>query len=104
MGRIGACIAALVLATGCRAPVPRAHVIAIRGFQYLPGSLTVAVGDTVIWNNADIVPHTATAEQERFDTRSLEANASGRFVAADTGTHPYVCAFHPSMRGTLIVR
>ena len=96
--------ALVVFGTGCRAPAARAHVIAIRAFQYLPESLTVATGDTVIWNNTDIVPHTATAAKQTFDTGSIDAKASARFVAADTGTHPYVCAFHPTMRGTLVVR
>ncbi|MEJ7758462.1 MAG: cupredoxin family copper-binding protein [Gemmatimonadaceae bacterium] len=105
VGRTGAWMAALVLgAASCRAPLPRAHVITIRGFQYVPASLTVALGDTVLWKNADLVPHTATAMQKEFDTGGIESKALGQFVATDAGTHQYVCAFHPTMRGTLIVR
>jgi len=78
--------------------------VAIRGFQYLPATVTVAVGDTVVWSNHDIVPHTATAGEQHFDTRSIDARKSARFTATQAGTFAYICAFHPSMKGTLVVR
>jgi plastocyanin len=62
-----------------------------------------ARGDTVVWTNADVVPHTATLAQG-WDTGQIGANASGRIVAGQAGTYAYVCAYHPTMRGTLIVR
>ncbi len=82
----------------------RTHTVAIRGFQYAPASITVELGDTVVWQNQDIVPHTATAEGKGLDTGSIGANASGRYVARAKGTYAYDCAFHPTMKGTLVVR
>lgn len=96
--------AALVLAAACgRGDAPRAHAVAIRGFVYAPDTLVAAPGDTVVWANADVVPHTATAAG-RWDTGQIGAGASGRTVAGAAGTYAYVCAYHPTMRGTLIVR
>ena len=59
----------LALAAGCGAKAdsaPRIHQIAIQGFVYTPASLEVAVGDTVVWTNRDVVPHTVTAESGAF--------------------------------------
>ena len=91
-------------AVGCVSSKPTTHSITIQGFQYLPGSLTVQAGDTITWTNTDIVPHTATAQGDDLDSRSIESRQGWRFVAARTGTYRYVCAFHPAMRGTLVVR
>jgi plastocyanin len=82
----------------------RTHTVAIRGFQYAPESITVELGDTVVWRNQDIVPHTATAKAKGLDTGSIGANTSGQYVAKAKGTYTYDCTFHPTMKGTLVVR
>ncbi|HEY9518613.1 MAG TPA: cupredoxin family copper-binding protein [Gemmatimonadales bacterium] len=87
------------------APVPRSHLIEIRGMAFQPAELTVMRGDTVVWINRDIVPHTATASGKRgWDTGTLNQAEPGRVVLRDAGTVHYVCQLHPTMRGTLIVR
>ena len=96
-----ACLA--YAATGCGSTKPTTHSISIQGFQYVPGSLTVQVGDTVSWTNEDIVPHTVTAQSNDLDSRSIDSMKDWRFVAARAGTYRYTCAFHPAMRGTLVV-
>ena len=84
---------------------PGTHTIVIRGFQYTPPTATVGVGDTVVWQNEDLVPHTATAEGKDLDTGSIKPNASsGQYIAKDKGSYAYDCTFHPTMKGTLVVR
>jgi plastocyanin len=80
------------------------HQIAIRGFAFEPPSLRVAPGDTVVWTNADLVPHTATATGGAWDSGSLEDGASWRWVAGHAGTYEYLCSFHPGMQGTLVIQ
>lgn len=103
--RLAALVAA-TLAAGCAdaAPMAQAHSVAIRGFQYAPAVVEVAVGDTVVWINEDVVPHTATAVDRAWDTGSIGGKASGRVVIAREGTHRYVCAFHPSMEAEVVAR
>ena len=96
--------ATLLLGTSCGMTRPKAHNVAIRAFQYHPASLAVQVGDTVTWTNDDIVPHTATASAKRFDSGSVDAKRSWRYVAKRKGTFRYECTFHPTMKGALIVR
>ena len=82
----------------------RTHTVALRGMKYLPATLTVNTGDTVVWKNEDIVPHTATARNKSFDSGSIEPGGSWTFVANKKGTYVYYCAFHPNTKGKLIVR
>ena len=80
------------------------HTVAIRNFAFDPADVPVAVGDTVVWSNADFVPHTATARDKSWDSQSVAANATWRYVATTPGRHEYYCVLHPSMKGTIVVR
>jgi plastocyanin len=102
--RAAACVA-LALAAGCGAGPgrPAAHPAEIRAFRYAPDTITAAPGDTVVWTNRDVVPHTATAPGA-WDTGEIGANGSGRMVAPAPGTYAYTCAYHPGMRAVLVVR
>lgn len=85
---------------------PATHTVEIRGMEFHPAVLTVAVGDTVVWVNRDMVPHTATASRRAkdWDTGQLLQGQSGRFVARRAGTIRYACTYHPTMHGTLVIK
>src|ERR1051326_1069312 len=83
---------------------PGTHTVAIRGMNYVPATLTVNVGDTVVWKNEDTVPHTATDKGKSFDSGSIVSSASWSYVVQKKGTYSYYCTFHPNMNGKLIVR
>ena len=95
----------LALLIGLLKP-PATHTVEIRGMAFHPAALTVAVGDTVVWINHDIVPHTSTASgrAKAWDTGQLTQGQSGRFVVQRVGRIRYSCTYHPTMHGTLIVR
>jgi plastocyanin len=82
-------------------PAPRSHLVEIRGFGFTPARLAVLEGDTVIWRNADILPHTATSGSA-WDSGSIASGGEWRWVAT-RGEFPYLCAFHPTMRGEISV-
>jgi plastocyanin len=79
------------------------HTILIAAFKYQPETLRVRVGETVEWKNQDIVPHTATAGDNAFDSGNMAKNSSWKFVANEKGEHAYVCTLHPNMKGKLVV-
>ena len=83
---------------------PTRHEVVIDNFRYLPDTLAIAVGDTVTWVNHDYVPHTATAEDHTWDTGSIAPDSSATVVIRRAGAHPYLCTFHPTMRGLLRAR
>jgi plastocyanin len=84
--------------------VPRTHRVEIKNFVLGPASLVVAPGDTVEWVNTDFVPHTATARDSTFDSKSIDGGGSWRVVVRAPGRHPYYCVFHPTMQATVEVR
>ena len=77
------------------------HAVEIREFTFQPDTLRVAVGDTVVWTNRDVVPHTVTSDV--WDSGAVERGSSWVLVAAASDTIGYVCTLHPAMTGTLIV-
>ena len=95
--------AALLAPAPALAAGPRIHTVVMEGVRFVPGTLEVQRGDTVEWVNRDVVPHTATAAGG-FDSGSIAPNARWKRVMGRAGTLPYVCTFHPTMKGTLQVR
>lgn len=91
-----------VLMAAVLGTAPRTHTVEIRGMEFHPAELTVASGDTIVWINRDIVPHTATVNGS-WDTGMLTQGATGRHIAGRPGTIHYTCTVHPTMQGTLII-
>lgn len=79
------------------------HDVQIDGFAFKPSTLTVKQGDTVVWHNADPVPHTVTSKTGGFASGSIAAGASYRLVPKKKGRFDYTCTFHPVMKGELVV-
>ena len=96
--------AALLFAGIAPARPVRSNPIQIRNFVFAPATDTVRVGRTVTFRNHDLVPHTATADSAGFDSGSIAADGSWRFIARRKGVVTYHCRFHPTMRGTLVIR
>jgi plastocyanin len=79
------------------------HVVDIRDMAFGPGTLTIAVGDTVTWTNSDGMPHTATSEDDAFDSGNLDEGQSFSFTFTEPGTYEYRCDYHSDMTGTIVV-
>jgi plastocyanin len=82
----------------------KTHTIAIQEMRFIPANLEVNVGDTVIWKNQDVVPHTATSDSKSFDSGEIKAGASWKYLAKKAGSYPYICSYHPTMKAELVVR
>ena len=95
-------LAAAVQACAHTAPPKRVN-IDISGMAFSPAHVAVAAGDTVVWTNHDIVPHTATVPSG-FDSGTLNQGASARLVVTQAGTTSYSCTFHPTMKGEIVAR
>jgi plastocyanin len=69
-----------------------------------PGTTTIAVGGTVTFENLDGDEHTATsAGTGGIDSDVLGTGATYKKTFADAGSFPFLCIFHPEMRGTIEV-
>ena len=83
---------------------PRVHTVLIEGMRYQPEALTVSAGDTVVWINRDMVPHTATSASGRFDSNEIAPGKSWTHTVRAAGEFAYICAYHPLMKAVLRVR
>lgn len=75
--------------------------ISIHDFAFSPQNITVEKGTTVIWTNADAVPHTVTGAN--FSSNTLNSGDSFTKTFQEDATLSYHCSFHPQMQGTLTV-
>ncbi len=71
---------------------------------FAPPSITIHVGDTVIWTNAGTYQHTVTADNGAFDSGNVNAGATWSFTFTSPGTYTYHCTPHPWMKGTIVVQ
>jgi plastocyanin len=92
-------------------PKPKARAagsksVTIKNFEFGPKTVTVSKGDTVTWTNQDSAPHTATKTggSGAFDTGNLKKGQSGTHKFDSTGSFAYICAIHPNMKGTVVVK
>ena len=99
-----ASVAALLAAAGC-GPRPVRRTVEIQALTFVPAMVVVSVGDTLVWNNHDLFPHTSTVDGAAgWDTGLIPADSSRTAVARRPGTYNYECKVHPTMRGQVIVR
>ena len=76
--------------------------VSIRHLQFYPVNIEVKKGDAVEWKSDDLVPHTATSAS--FDSGTIVSGQSWRHTFTNAGNFPYVCTFHPQMKGVVIVK
>src|SRR5215218_713414 len=81
----------------------RSAKVEIVDFAYDPDPVQVETGGKVIWQNMDSAPHTATADDGRFDTGTLEEGKLKSESFKEAGTFTYFCEVHPTMHGTVEV-
>jgi plastocyanin len=67
--------------------------------------LTIAPGTRVTWINRDEMPHTATANDQLWDSGLLQPGESFSFTFTGGGTFAYHCSIHGAamMSGTIVV-
>ena len=94
---------ALLLAMSPAAAAPRTYQVTIDKLKFGPLPSQLHKGDRIIWVNRDFLRHTATAANRSFDV-DLPAGAKGVTVLKTSGKIPFVCRFHPGMRGVLVVK
>lgn len=83
---------------------PTTHYIDIQGYAFSPSSITINVGDTIVWTNYDSASHTVTSNDGTFDSGSITNGNTFSFTFTSAGTFDYYCAPHPSMTGSVTVQ
>jgi plastocyanin len=98
-----ASVGALLPIAPSAAAAPRTYVVVIDKLKFGPLPAGLHKGDAIVWVNKDMLRHTATAANHSFDV-DLPPGAKGKIVLKASGTIPFVCRYHPGMRGVLKVK
>jgi plastocyanin len=88
------------------AALAKDHHVTMSAIKYVPEILEIKKGDTVIWKNDDIVPHTVTSEMPKlkFDSGAISPGGEFKLTVKQSGEVVYKCLFHPMMKGKLIAK
>jgi plastocyanin len=76
---------------------------------YVPFSITINVGDTVLWSNDDSAAHTVTSGTPSdgpnglFDSSIFMSAATFEHTFTESGIYDYFCMVHPWMAGQIQV-
>ena len=80
------------------------QTVEIADLAFAPEELTIAAGSAVTWVSLDPdLPHTATSDDDVFDSGNLTEGQDFSFTFDEAGTFAYFCSVHPTMRGTIVV-
>ena len=83
---------------------PISYTVNISGFRFSPQILTIKIGDSVAWTNADSASHTVTSDSgSELDSNYLSNGEIYSHTFTQIGEFDYHCAPHPYMKGTVIV-
>lgn len=94
--------ALLAFAAGATSALAADVRIRMVDMAFVPSEVTVRAGDTVEWVNEDILDHTATDKDDKWNV-DVAVGKIGRIEMRQAGTFAYYCRFHPNMTGTIHV-
>lgn len=78
------------------------RIVSTHAGGFVPGNLTVDLGQVVEFVNSTSVEHTATGSG--FDTGIIPPGDTATVVMDTPGVFPYACRIHPVMTGQITVR
>jgi plastocyanin len=82
---------------------PGTNEVWIQSNAFTPSTITVTAGTIIKWTNKDGVAHTVTSDTGVFGSASLAKGSTFSFQFSTSGTFPYHCTVHPSMKATVVV-
>jgi plastocyanin len=109
---LGAVISTAPGAAGCgdadeddsttTSPAANRNAVEAVDFGFEPGTVTIAVGETVRWNNAGMQIH--NVKGRGFFSEALASGESYEHRFTAPGRYPYLCTLHPTtMRAVIAV-
>ena len=91
------------LGVGSTSARPKTVEVTIEHFAFTPANVAVAAGDTIVFVNKDIVPHTATATDSSWTTGEIAHGESARVTLPAKPGAEFFCKFHRVMKGHLTI-
>ena len=96
----------LLAASGAPAAPPAAPQVevTIENYHFVPATLEIAAGTTIIWRNKDDDAHTVMDASGAFRSDALDKEQSYTHTFAKPGTYRIACSMHPQMMETIVVQ
>ena len=99
----GRIVTMALLCVLCAVPAHAATItVVIDKLVFTPAEITAKIGDTIEWDNKDILQHTATANDGSWNVL-LPPKKKASIVVKKAGAFDYFCKFHPNMKGKITV-
>jgi plastocyanin len=71
--------------------------VGVSNYQFVPATLSIAVGTTVVWTNKDDDAHTVMDAAGAFRSGALDSGQSYRYLFTKEGVYRIACSMHPQM-------
>jgi plastocyanin len=83
--------------------------VAVGDNTFTASTITITEGDTVVWTDNGVRPHTVTADDASFDSGNLSTGQTFSRTFTTAGTIRYYCKLHGAaggigMSGTIVVQ
>lgn len=78
------------------------HLVTIEGMRFTPQVVQARPGDTITWQNRDLVAHNVTGKAIQLRSNDLAPGQSWRYTVQGA-SFDYVCTLHPMMTGRVEV-
>lgn len=77
--------------------------VIIKQMQFIPDTLAAQKGDTIVWINKDMVPHTVKEEKSNgFYSDTIQVGKTWKIEATENAN--YDCSIHPTMKGKIVIK
>ena len=98
-------VAVLSVLNSCtKASDPGLNEVFIQNSVFSPSTITVVANTAITWTNKDGMPHTVTSDSgNELDSGNIPTNGTWSHTFTVSGTYPYHCTIHPTMKATVIV-
>jgi plastocyanin len=88
-------------------PLSKVQIVEMFDDKFVPSSLTVDLGQKVIWINKGHKPHNVTSDDGYFNSSKILPGKNISYVFNKPGIYNYSCTYHSfmifGMKGTVIV-
>ena len=78
--------------------------VRIDGMRFEPSVITVEPGTKVTWVHKSSMPHTVSGQADSMQSKTMYKGQSYTHTFDKAGSFDYTCDFHPSMKGTVVVK
>jgi plastocyanin len=82
----------------------RSVTVTIDSMKFIPASVAIEKGQTIVWVNKDLFPHTVTANDGSFDSGVINPGGKWTYKSKVKGTVAYKCILHPPMTAEIKVK